>query len=437
MSMNVDFLYDRGSLALRVPDGAEVYASDYPAPGAPDAELVLDALARPAGCAPLAGALAARRPGDVVVVVSDVTRPVPYARFLPGLLGVIEGAGVARDEIVILVATGMHRPSTPAEREEMFGREVVGRYRIVDHCADRDDDLVTLERPSWSGARVRVNRLFVEAGFRITTGLVEPHFMVGFSGGRKTVCPGLVALETIRRFHGAEFLAHPRAWGGVLEGNPCHQESLSVARMAGVDFTLGVVVNRDRRTVRAFAGELETAHDEACRFVARCACREVAHEADVVITSSGGYPLDATFYQSVKGFVSCLPAVRPGGKVVAFAKCGQGTGSSEYAGIMQSYRGRWREFLQEIRQPGFFIRDQWELQMHARALERVGEENLHFVSEGYRQEDLDGLSVTGAAAAPGEARSVIQEVVDRAVAGAARVAVFPEGPYCVPVAPLR
>jgi nickel-dependent lactate racemase len=362
--------------------------------------------------------------------VSDVTRPIPYASFLRELLADVEAAGVGRDAITVLIATGLHRPSTAVERREMFGDAVVDSCRIVDHRADDDASLVELETRTASGASVRINRRFVEAGFRITTGLVEPHFMAGFSGGRKAVCPGLASLATVRNFHGAEFLANPAARNANLDGNPLHEEALSVARAVGVDFAVDVVLDQRRRVVRAFAGDIEAEHAAACEFARECACRTVAEPADVAVTSCGGYPLDATFYQCVKGIVSCLPAVRPGGEIIAFGGCSEGIGSDDYTRVMRSYAGRWRAFLDDIRRSGVFVRDQWQLQMHCRALDRVGQNGLHFATPGLTAETLVDLSVTGHHAS--DVAATVQGQIDRAVASGRTLAAFPEGPYCAP-----
>ncbi len=432
--MEVTFPYGKDEVVLEVPSRVAVYESRFPRPAAGAAATVLRAVRGPIAAAPLRKALGARRAGGVAIVVSDATRPVPYAGFLPDLLGEVEAAGVAREEITLLVATGMHRPTTLAEREEMYG-QAAAEYRVVDHAGADEAALVELPGRSWAGSRVRLSRLYVEAGFRLLTGLVEPHFMAGFSGGRKAVCPGLCSLDAIRSFHGGEFMADPRARNANLAGNPCHEESLSIARMAPPDFCLNVVMNGDRQVVRAFAGGLEGAHAEACRFVCDCACPTVGAEADVVVTSSGGHPLDGTFYQCVKGLVSCLPAVRQGGTVISFGACSEGIGSPEYAGLMAAYAGRWRDFLADIRKPGAFMKDQWQLQLHARALEKVGQDSLHFVSDGLSQEDLAPLSVHGHAVEAGSVGKEVQELLDRSVAAGRGVAVIPEGPYCAPLAP--
>ncbi len=420
------------TIALHVPGDAVAYESAFPAPAASAAAIVGAAVDSPLGTAALETLIRERRNGPVVVVVSDITRPIPYAAFLPRLLARIEAAGVGRDEITVLVATGMHRVSTPAEHREMFG-DVAGRYRIVDHDAENDRELVALESRTHSGASVKIHRHLAHAGLRILTGLVEPHFMAGFSGGRKSVCPGLVDLQTVRNFHGQAFLADRAARNANLDGNPLHDEALSVARVADIDFTINVVLDSERRVVAAHAGELEQSHLAACDFVRSCACPTVETPADIAITSSGGYPLDATFYQCVKGFVSCLPAVRPGGTIIAFGGCAEGIGSTEYTRIMMEHSGRWRDFLRSIAGDAPFIKDQWQFQMHARTLERVGQDNLLFATAGLDQDTLAHLSVNPLSAPAPALQHTVQTAFDTRYRPGMTVALFPEGPYCAPV----
>ena len=431
--MDVKLSYGRGEIELSVPDNAAIYASRFPEKKESDCDIVLEAVRKPVGSKPLAELLRNHIKGKVAIAVSDITRPIPYSRFLPELLHEIESANIAKEDIEIIIATGMHRPSTFEERIEMFGKDMVGKYMIIDHDAESESGLAELPGKSWSGGRVKINSRFAGAGFKITTGLVEPHFMAGFSGGRKAVCPGLSSLETVRKFHGYEFLSSPLACNGNLEGNPCHLESLSVARLAKVDFSLNVILNNKRQLIKAFAGGLEDAHAAACEFVSGCSCPKVGEEADIALTSCGGYPLDATFYQCVKGIVSCLPAVRNNGTVISFGSCLEGVGSREYHGIMEKYSGRWRDFLRDIRNASTFIKDQWEMQMHCRALEKIGEDNLCFITDGLTEEILDELSVNGIFANNKEIGRTVQEVLDGALKKGMKIAIFPEGPYCAPV----
>ena len=432
--MEITFQHGKTQIILNAPRDSIIYESRFPEPDATPEETVRNALNHPIGSPPLHQIIKGRKKGDVVVVVSDITRPLPYARFLPSFLYELEEAGIRRDEILILIATGMHRPSTPEERIEMFG-EAANRYRIMDHRHDMDSQLAEIPQKSQSGSTIRLNKTFLEAGFRIVTGLVEPHFMAGFSGGRKAVCPGLASLETIQKFHGFDFLNHPMARNGQLQNNPCHEEALSIAQSVGVDFSLNVVLDKHRRLIRAYAGELNSAHLKACDFVRAHACCHVEKEADIVVTSSGGYPLDATFYQCVKGFVSCLPAVKKDGIIISFGRCSEGIGSREYEGILKQYSGRWETFLQDIQDPAVFTNDQWEFQMQTRTLHRVGQNHLHFISDGLDDETLSFLSITGHGTSSDTVNETVQAVLDRFLSRDKILALFPEGPYCVPLSP--
>ena len=179
--MDMTLHCDRSELSIHVPDDAVVYESQYPpSEDVTAGELIAEVLARPIQSPPLVDKLQVRRKGDVVIVISDITRPIPYRDFLGELLKIIESAGVPREEIIILVATGMHRSSTRGEWVEMVSEEIVENYRMADHHADIEDELVELDKKSFSGSTVKVNRIYAEAGFRIITGLVEPHFMAGF-----------------------------------------------------------------------------------------------------------------------------------------------------------------------------------------------------------------------------------------------------------------
>lgn len=430
--MNVNLAYGRGQLNLAVPDDAVVYSPHFPEPAGSPSELVMDAVRDAIASTPLEDAARVAEAGSAVVVVSDITRPIPYHAFLAGVLAEIESGGIPRGQITVLIATGMHRPSTEAERCEMFGENVCRDYRIVDHRADAAGDLVTIPGRSRSGRPIELNRHFVEADFKVVTGLAEPHFMAGFSGGRKAVCPGLCSLNTVKAFHGYEFLADPGARNVNLEGNPLHEESLSIARAAGVDFCLNVVANGQKEIVGAFAGDMEASHEAACRLVRRCASPAVERECDVVLTSSGGYPLDATFYQCVKGLVSCLPAVKTGGAVLAVGACSEGMGSPGYRQLMYEYAQRPEEFLAAIREREDIVKDQWELQMQVRAMEHAGPENLFFLTDGLPDEDLAHLGMAGIDARGKDVAVEVQRLLNEVLADGRSLAVIPEGPYCAP-----
>jgi nickel-dependent lactate racemase len=391
------------------------------------ARSVRDALSSPIGCAPLVELVRQRAPDRVAITVSDITRPVPNRLFLPPLLHALGDAGVASDRVTIIIGTGMHRPSTIAEREEILGPDILSACEVIDHRADAEDTLTTVS----DSPPVRVCRRFADADFRIVTGLIEPHFMAGFSGGRKGVCPALVDLDTVQRFHGVQTLDNPRASNGRLAGNPCHEIALRVARTVGVDFLFNVAITRDRQVAGIYCGDLEAAHEAGCRDVAAWTAAPVAQPYDLVVTSAGGYPLDQTFYQAVKGMCTALPALGPSTVLLQACHCGEGLGSDAYRDLLLSYGRDWQRFLRDIRQtPDTTRLDQWEFQMQCRVLDRIGIDNLRIVSDGIAP-DVQTRLALNPVLGPGTAQERAQRFVDafcRARPGA-RIAVIPEGPY--------
>lgn len=389
--MKVEIPYSCGVLCLELPDFSFVYKSTYGEPSCSAERMVMEAAAEPVASPGLSESLKKRSGRGVVIAVSDITRPIPYREFLPALLRFIESNGISRDEITILIATGMHRPSTAEEHLYMFGRFVAENYRILDH--DAEGDLAVISGRTQSGGEIKINRFFAEAGYKITIGLVEPHFMAGFSGGRKTLCPGLSSLDTIKNFHGYEFLSNPGACAANLHGNPCHDEALSVAAFAGVDFSINVVLNSGKKIIRVFAGEIVMAHKKACEYVRGNACPPVRREADVVITGCGGYPLDATFYQCTKSLVTSLPCVKKSGIIIAAGGCIEGIGSETYREMLRKYNNDYRSFLNDIKVSETIVKDQWQIQMQARFDSHVGWRNVHFYCHGIVQEESGFLGV--------------------------------------------
>ena len=253
--------YGKGRLDFSVPDGARVIQCPPVEPLADPAGRIKEALEHPVGSESLRTLANKLDPGaKVVVVISDITRPVPNQLILEPLLATLGACGLEPEQITILIAAGMHRPSTPKEKIELVGERIARCYRMVDHRADNPQSLVALDVATPHGREVWINRQYYQADLKIVTGFIEPHMMAGYSGGRKAICPGLVNLDTIQQFHGPELLANPKAAAGVLEGNPCHQEALAVARAAGSDFLLNVIVNPEKQILAVVAGELERAH---------------------------------------------------------------------------------------------------------------------------------------------------------------------------------
>ena len=428
---NVRLLYGKDGLTVSVPASAAVLTGSPAPPLANPHQAVREALARPINAPPLAELVAARGPATVAITISDITRPVPNKVFLPPMLEVLNAAGVADSQIAIIIGTGMHRPSTPAEREILIGGDIASRVEVIDHVAADPATLVRISDAAAGGQPVSVNRRFAQADLRIVTGYIEPHFMAGFSGGRKGVCPALVDLATLQRFHGYETLADPRADNGVLEGNPCHEIALSVARKVGVDFLFNVAISLDRQIAGIYCGELEAAHLAGCKDVARWTTAEIDGPFDLVVTNGGGFPLDQTFYQTVKGMCTALPALEPGSTLLQVSHCGERLGSQAYTELMLGYDNDWRRFLGDIqRHKDRTLLDQWELQMQCRVLARIGREGLWFVSDGI-EGDVQRRIAVKAILGEGDAQARAQRAIDEYLAArpAARVAVIPDGPY--------
>lgn len=428
--------YGKNRLEFSVPDGARVIQCPQLQPLADPTGRINQALENPVGSESLATlANGLSQDAKVVVVISDITRPVPNQVILEPLLATLEACGLKHEQITILIATGMHRPSTPKEKIELVGERIARCYRIVDHQADKPQSLVALDVATPHGRQVWINRQYYQADLKIVTGFIEPHMMAGYSGGRKAICPGLVNLDTIQQFHGPDLLANPKASAGVLEGNPCHQEALAVARAAGSDFLINVIVNPEKEILHVVAGQLERAHAQGVGWLEKhCTISDVGLY-DVVVTCGGGYPLDATFYQAVKGMVLAEPLIKPNGTMVIASECSEGIGSEDYQRILFQYSHSWRDFLKDILARQQVQRDQWELQVQCRVLEKISKANLLFVTDGLEAQTLAKCNVTLPTQELSESTRDPAALMHLTLDGLARRypdaswAVVPDGPY--------
>ena len=362
--MRVELAYGHDGLVVDLPDDRTTLVEPVYVPGLPDeAGALTSAVRNPIGSPPLRRTVRADQ--TVAISVCDVTRPMPSATVLPVVLAELDH--VPREQIVILVATGTHRPNTPAELERMLGPEVVDRYRVVNHDAFDASGLVHVgsiadDIPVW------LNRHWVESDVRIATGFVEPHFFAGFSGGPKMVAPGLAGFDTIMGLHSARLIGDHRSTWGVTEGNPVHDAVRKIARRTGVDFSVDVTINREHKITSVYAGELFAVHRAACDVARRAAMREVADRFDVVVTTNSGYPLDLNLYQSVKGMSAAAQVVRDGGAIVCAAECSDGVpDNGEYGAILAAADGP-EELLAMIGSPGYGRHDQWQVQLQAQIL---------------------------------------------------------------------
>jgi nickel-dependent lactate racemase len=318
------------------------------------------ALRAPLGRPPLRELV--RRGQTVAISVCDITRAQPRQEMLAALFA--EMPDIPAEDITILIATGTHRGNTAAELEAMLGRDIVRRYRVVNHDSRDSASLVDVGKTT-TGVAVYLNRAWMNADVRITTGFVEPHFFAGFSGGPKMVAPGLAGLETVLVLHDAQRIGHPNATWGVTEGNPIHDDVREIARMVGVAFSVDVTLNLDQRITAVFAGDLFAEHRAACEAARRDAMRAVDAPFDVVLTTNSGFPLDQNLYQAVKGMSAAAKVVRPGGTIVCAAECRDGLPSHGSYGEVLASQPSPERLLAMITSPGYSAPDQWQVQIQA------------------------------------------------------------------------
>jgi nickel-dependent lactate racemase len=378
------------------------------------------ALSNPLGCAPLRERV--RRGQQVAVSVCDGTRAQPRALMLTALLSHLEGV-VRPEDVTVLVATGTHRGNTPEELRAMLGDEVVDRCRVVNHDA-RDPSALRFAGETPEGVPVWLNRLWLDADVRVSTGFVEPHFFAGYSGGPKMVAPGLAGLETVMHLHNGARIGDPRSTWGVCVGNPVHDSIRAAAALAPPDLACDVLLDDDKLITQVFAGELFAMHEQAREAAGTTAMRRVDHPYDVVVTTNSGFPLDQNLYQAVKGMAAAERVVRPGGTIILAAECSDGVPDhGSYADILRR-AGSLEQLAGLFADPRQAVPDQWQVQVQAR-IQTKARVRVH----------SDGLTSDQLRAAHLEPALDVAAAVEEALAGvgpAGRVCVLPEGPQTIP-----
>jgi nickel-dependent lactate racemase len=417
--MRVKLEYGRKGLYAELPDARIVrtlHYKDAPPLADPRGSL-LSVLNEPNGAPALAQIAKGRK--DACIAICDITRPVPNEMILRPVLEILEGAGISRDKITILVATGLHRPNEGDELVEMVGRHIFENYRIENHHGQVLAEHTHLGN-SPRGVPIWIDSRYVNADLKITTGLIEPHLMAGFSGGRKLICPGLAALETVKVWHGPVFLENPKADCGILDGNPVHEENTWIGKKAGCDFIVNVVIDAERRPLKFVAGDMIAAFHEGVDFVREVVRDTVAEPVDIVVTSCAGYPLDTTFYQAVKGMTGALPIVKQGGTIIICASLSEGIGSPQFQQLFHE-NSSLELFVERILGKDYFVMDQWQLEELAKVRRKA---KVKIVSDGLSADTINGLFV--------ESAPTIESAVAASLAEygpAAKIAVIPKGPY--------
>jgi len=360
---------------------------------------------------------------SAAISVCDITRPPPNRLTLPPILLRLNQAGIPSDRITILIATGLHRPATPDELDIILGPEIASTYRIVNHDA-RDLAAHRSLGQTCRGTPIYIDECFMAADLHLTLGFIEQHLMLGFSGGRKLIAPGLAAEPTIKTIHSPKFMREPLATEGSIEHNPLHAELLEIAATVRHDFLLDVTLTQSPQTHAmeisgVFAGSPVEAHAAGVDFLRRTSLEPVDALADLVITSAAGRPLDLTFYQTIKGITSAQHLVKPGGRILVLGECSEGPGSPEFTARLRAYTTP-EVFLAEIAATPVEI-DQWQLEKLALTGLR---HELFLYIPGVPASDLGALACRSYATPEAALQAALQDLPPDV-----RIALVPEGPY--------
>ena len=414
--MRAQLLCGKETVDIQLPDTVQLIENEPMAPVSDPLAEVRRALLEPIDSEPLKTIAEGKK--DACIVISDITRPVPNKIILPPILETLQESGIDADKITILIATGMHRPNLGPELESMVGREIMEKYRIVNHFCQKSEEyreIATIE-----GSPIEINTHYLDADLKILTGLIEPHFYAGFSGSRKSILPGIASFGTMKFMHSYKVISQLQQANCRLENNIFHDYAMEVTQLAGVDFILNVVINQQRDLAGVFAGHFDTAHRAGCEFVTRHSVSFLEEKMDLVITSAGGYPLDATFYQVSKCLIAAMDILKENGTILVACGCEEGLGSEEFCTIMRSNPTP-AHFDSHHSDPENFVIDQWCAQNIYQALAHAG--TIFIYSPGLTTDDIlrfQGQKVTD-----------FQKTVESLVGGNKRVAVIPDGPYVV------
>ncbi len=417
--------YGRGHLTVRMPKGAEptvIRKQPLPKISEPKAA-VIEALESPIASATLSQLVKGRN--SACILICDITRPVPNHLFLRPMIETMLAGGIPRENISVLIATGLHRPNLGEELAELVGDPwVLATVRVENHDARKEEDHIDLGFTPTRHTPVKLDKLFVEADLRIATGLVEPHFMAGWSGGRKVIAPGVAHHETIRTFHSARFMEDPLAVQCNLIGNPLHEEQLEIVKLLGEVYALNTVLDEERDLVCVTFGEINASHAAAVDFVSDATRIGLSRKYGTVVTSSAGYPLDKTYYQTIKGMVTPLDILEPGGTLIMVSECSEGFGSHEFreaqARLVELGPER---FLATLTAKSLAEIDEWQTEMQLKPM-RVGRIELYTTGLAGADRDLTGVTMIG------DLTQAIARSMQRT--GDRQVAVIPEGPYVIP-----
>jgi len=386
-------------------------------------DAVFDVLEDPFEAEPLAAIAEGKK--SACVVVCDSTRPVPNPAMLLPILQTLEDSGIDTSKITLLIATGLRRTSTSEERHEIMGEDIMLRkFKVSDHNSKKlhQHEYLGITK---NGTPILVDRRYLEAEVKILTGMIEPHPITGFSGGRQAICPGIVAAETVASCYSSKLLSHENVQPGCLEGNPVHAEQMEVARKVDCDFIVNVLLNQDRQITKVIGGHLNQAFLKGAEIARKCLTDTVEKQVDIVVTSGGGAPFDKTWYQTIRGIAGALDILKPGGTIIIASACSEGVGSREFEDIAEQFTSI-DDFMKAITTEEQSFVEQWQLEELAKAL-RKGK--VKVVTGGLSPEMLQKFFVVPCTS--------VEEAVAEALAeyGAdASIAVIPAGPSVLAIA---
>ena len=437
ITLKIRLNYGRKGLLVEIPDGVQAEVIRKPAMPVLDdpLEAIQSALASPVGLrgeqAVLQLAAAGVEGGwstgcrSACIAICDITRPVPNGLFLRPMIEGLLANGIPKHEITILVATGLHRPNLGEELKELVGDAwVMENIRIKNHDARHDAGHVLVGKTPTRGTVVKLDRSFVEADLRIATGLVEPHFMAGYSGGRKVIAPGLAHAETITTFHSARFMADSAAVACNLRNNPLHEEQLEIVELIGGAMALNTVLDENRQLSFVNFGEIVASHEQAIDFVRNYCEVKVPRKYRTVVTTAAGFPLDKTYYQTIKGMVGATNVLEPGGDLIIASECSEGFGSEEFSDSQRRLVDLGPDlFLKQLFEKSHADIDEWQSQMQLKPM-AVGDIHLYCPGLSEKQWEITGVKQIASV------EQAIFESVQRQ--GESEIAVIPEGPYVEP-----
>ena len=416
----VQLAYGKKGYKLKVPANFDVIEPKFIKEVGSAKKEINKALLSPTNSKPLRSLLEGKT--DIAISVCDITRAQPRKVVIETIVAHIKDL-IPISNIKILIATGTHRANTKEELIEMLGKDIVETLNVINHVCDDKESLIEMPT-SLDDVSVLLNKHWVNADFRITTGFVEPHFFAGFSGGSKLVAPGLAGLKTIMKLHNYNRLNNPNSIWGEVEKNPIQQDVRKIAKETGVDFTLDVALNRDQKITNVFSGDLIDSHNEACNFARETAMVQVSQPYDLVITSNSGYPLDQNLYQTVKGLSAASQIVKYNGEILCLSECSDGIPShGKFYSLLSEFSDP-EQVEGMLSDPNFHCQDQWQVQILSQIAKKS---NINLYTEGLSDKEIKNAFMFNA---PDPQRFIDQKVKENTNI---RGCVLPEGPITIPV----